>query len=54
MRLQEIRDFAKTLGLVKAGGLQKVDLIRQVQELEGNSDCFARAWDGYRDQSGCM
>ena len=53
MKLQEIREIAKTLGLPKAGALQKVDLIREIQRLEGNFDCFARACDGYCDQSGC-
>ncbi len=53
MKLQEIREIAKTLGLAKASSLQKVDLIRGIQQLEGNFDCFARATDGYCDQSGC-
>ncbi len=53
MKLQEIREIAKTLGLAKASSLQKVDLIRGIQQLEGNFDCFARASDGYCDQSGC-
>lgn len=39
MKMQEIRERAKTLGL-KSGKMRKLDLVRSIQTEEGNSPCF--------------
>lgn len=39
MKLNEIKDIAERQGL-KAGKMNKTDLIRSIQRTEGNSDCF--------------
>lgn len=39
MKMQEIRNIAKERGL-KAGKMNKTDLIRTIQRAEGNADCF--------------
>ena len=39
MKMQEVRDKAKTLG-INSFGMKKVDLIRAIQSREGNSPCF--------------
>ena len=54
MKLQEIREIAKRVGLAKAASLKKVELVREIQRQEGNFDCFATAHNGHCDQSGCM
>lgn len=36
------------------GKYDKVELIRNIQRREGNFDCFAKAYDGYCDQSACL
>ena len=52
MKMQEVRAKAKALGLKETFGLSKAELIRKVQEAEGNFDCFRRATD-YCDQLQC-
>ena len=54
MKLQEMREIAKRLGLAKADSLKKVQLVREIQRREGNFDCFATAHDGHCDQSACV
>jgi len=39
MKYQEIQKIAKGMG-IKSFGLTKVDLIRKIQEVEGNISCF--------------
>jgi hypothetical protein len=39
MKMQEVREKAKTLGL-KTGGMKKIDLILAIQSKEGNTPCF--------------
>ena len=51
MRVSDIRKRAKALG-VKSGKLKKADLIRAVQEAEGNFPCFGTA-QGYCEQQDC-
>lgn len=53
MRLQEIRDIAKTHGL-KTAHARKEQLIKHIQIAEGNFDCFTTAKDGYCDQAACV
>jgi hypothetical protein len=52
MKMQEVREKAKALGLKKTFGLSKVELIRQIQRAEGNFDCFGTAKD-FCDQFRC-
>ena len=53
MNMQEIRSIAKEFGL-KTSRISKVNLVRSIQQTEGNFDCFATATDGECDQSGCL
>lgn len=47
MTLKEIRGVARSLGLQNYHKLRKADLIRAIQEKEGNSPC-------YQSISGCQ
>ncbi|TNF35743.1 MAG: SAP domain-containing protein [Gammaproteobacteria bacterium] len=53
MNLQEIKEIAKTRG-VKTTGLNKVNLVQQIQLNEGNTACFATDINGVCDQYGCL
>lgn len=53
MKMQEIREIAKTAG-VSPGRYNKVDLVRNIQIVEGNFACFATAYDKTCDQSNCL
>lgn len=53
MKYQEIQKIAKRIG-VKPFGLTKVDLVRKIQEMEGNISCYGTdriAWCG---EQGCL
>ena len=52
MNLKTIRHLAKTLQ-VETGQLSKADLIRQIQLVEGNFDCYGSASRGDCDQPDC-
>lgn len=52
MKMQEIREKAKSLGLKNTFGLSKAELIKRIQRAEGNFDCFGTAKD-YCDQVKC-
>ena len=52
MKLEEIRSIAKTRG-VHPGKHSKTELIKAIQTGEGNFDCFASAYSGECDQTGC-
>jgi hypothetical protein len=54
MKVQEIRDLARTLGLGQTGRMSKLQLIRTIQSAEGNFPCFATALDDCCDQAGCL
>jgi len=43
MKMQEVREKAKILGLKNTFGLSKAELTRMVQRAEGNFDCFGMA-----------
>jgi hypothetical protein len=51
--LKEIQRMAK-LQSIDPGMLSKTGLIRAIQKIEGNFDCFASAYDGICDQTGCI
>lgn len=52
MTLKELQTLAKSRGL-KTGKLRKFQLIRAIQEDEGNFPCFGSALKGECDQSEC-
>jgi hypothetical protein len=52
MKMQEVREKAKALGLRNIFGLSKGELIRRIQRAEGNFDCFGTAQD-FCDQYQC-
>ena len=54
MKLQEIRDMARNAGLGSVGNMKKVDLVRQIQRQEGNSDCFATGQANQCGQMACL
>jgi hypothetical protein len=46
MTMDEIREFAKALGIQSSGKFEnKEDLIRTIQLAEGYTDCFRRIHD---------
>ncbi|MFM1896427.1 MAG: hypothetical protein RLZZ385_1501 [Pseudomonadota bacterium] len=53
MNVQQIKTIAKERGL-KPGKLAKTDLIRLIQQEEGNFACFGTAITGECDQTGCL
>lgn len=53
MKMNEIREIAKSRHL-NARGLSKSELIRDIQRIEGNFDCFASAIGGECDQNECL
>jgi hypothetical protein len=52
MKMNEIREKAKALGIKVMATTKKSDLIRQIQRAEGNFDCFGTVKD-YCDQWDC-
>ncbi len=52
MNMQQIREHAKLLG-IKSSRMSKVNLVKSIQQTEGNYSCFATAIDGYCDQLTC-
>ena len=53
MKIQRVREIARERGL-QPGKAEKEELIRTIQRQEGNFDCFATAYDGTCDQTGCL
>lgn len=52
MKLEEIRNIAKAHH-INPGNLSKSDLVKSIQTAEGNYACFASAYSGECDQTGC-
>jgi len=50
---KELIKMARKLNISDTG-LSNVELIRKVQQSEGNFDCYARASEGVCDQSECL
>lgn len=44
MRMQEVRQRAKELGVQAPARVSKGELIRMIQRQEGNQDCFGASW----------
>ncbi len=53
MNMSEIKEVAKDRG-VKVGRLKKADLIREIQEAEGNPQCFCTGFSEQCGQQGCL
>ena len=53
MKIQKVREIARQHGMNPSSG-DKVELIKAIQRDEGNFDCFATAYDGICDQTGCL
>ena len=51
MKMPEIRDKAQQLG-IKPGKKNKMELIRAIQQQEGNTPCFGSTM-GHCDQAAC-
>lgn len=51
--LQKIKEIAKSRG-VNPGKMRKADIIRAIQRVEGNFDCFGTAMAGYCNQQSCL
>lgn len=52
MNMQDIRERAKDFG-IKTSGMNKMNLIQEIQRSEGNFSCFASAADNECDQMNC-
>ncbi len=52
MNMQQVRAKAKELNINNYGKLKKADLIRAIQEKEGNFSCFQSA-SKFCDQVAC-
>jgi len=51
MKMTEIKKIAKDMG-IKPGKMRKAELIRAIQQQEGNFPCFMTA-EGHCDQMDC-
>jgi len=52
MKIQRVRSIAKEMG-VKSARMSKGEIIRAIQEAEGNFPCFGTAREGHCDQGDC-
>jgi len=53
MKLDEVKKIAAELG-IKAGKLRKADLIQQIQQAEGNDQCYATGKSAVCGQEDCL
>jgi len=53
MLMNELRKMAKAGGIKLAKDMKKGEIIRAIQEKEGNFPCFGTA-NGFCDQQGCL
>lgn len=53
MKMQEVREIAKKMG-IKTANMKKVDIIRTIQQTEGNNDCYQTGYAEKCDQSNCL
>ena len=44
MNMTEVRERAAAVGLTGVGKLRKAELIRKIQEAEGNNSCYGADW----------
>ncbi len=53
MKMQEIREIAEKMG-VKAGRMDKTKLVRAIQKVEGNYECFSTPYVHECNQINCL
>ncbi len=53
MTLKKIKEMAKEKG-VKVGNMKKENIIRSIQNAEGNFGCFGTSSGGVCDQINCL
>lgn len=53
MKLQDVRTIARHLD-INPNRQSKTDLIRTIQQREGNFDCYGSAGNGECDQLNCL
>jgi len=53
MKLEEIREIARQHG-IKTGKMKKADIIRSIQEAEGNDQCFDSGKAAVCGQDACL
>ena len=53
IKMNDLRQQVKEMGLKIPFKTTKVDLIRTIQKAEGNFPCFGTAADGVCDQTAC-
>ena len=53
MKVDEIREIAKQNN-IKAGKMKKADLVRAIQQAEGNQVCFDTGTADQCGQAGCL
>jgi Rho termination factor, N-terminal domain len=53
MKLEEIKEIAKQHG-IKAGKMKKAELVRAIQEAEGNPQCFTTGASSACGQVDCL
>lgn len=53
MKYQEVQRLAYTMG-IKPFGLTKADLIRRIQDREGNIPCYGTDRVGWCGEEGCL
>ena len=53
MKIETVRDIAKSISIIP-GKLSKSELIKSIQLVEGNFNCFASACNGECDQVNCL
>ena len=54
MRMQEIKDMVKTMGIMMMKGMNKTALIRAIQRAEGNPECFTTMDPAMCSQMNCI
>lgn len=53
MKMEEVRTIAKS-HKIKPGNLPKKELIKMIQTVEGNFDCYSTAYNRECDQVDCL
>jgi len=53
MKMQEAKEIAKKWG-IKTANMKKADIIRAIQQAEGNCDCYSTGKAGGCGQSICL
>jgi hypothetical protein len=53
MKMNDVKKIAKGLGLKTPVGIKKAQIIRAIQQAEGNFACFGTARD-FCDQAHCI